>query len=147
MEDSLDRVHEFMDRAGVAGPRFHRGLHGGRWLGLVGARPSGRSGPQRLAARVAMGRARCSVTGGPLTGARATARRRRIGDEASAPSGHGARMIEEGRRQGEVVRCSTAVRVPFYMVGRGWGGREWRAAVVIGRGYRSEGGGGRVIAD
>jgi hypothetical protein len=38
-----------VDRAGVAGPRFHRGLHGGRWPELVGARPTGRSGPRRLA--------------------------------------------------------------------------------------------------
>jgi hypothetical protein len=117
----VDQVHEFVDRAGVAGPRFHRGLHGGRWPELVGARPSGRSGPRRLATRVVMGGARRGVTGGPLTGARATARRQHTGDEASAPSGHGAGTIEEGRRQGEVVRCSTGVRVPFYRVGRGGG--------------------------
>jgi hypothetical protein len=94
----MDRVHEFMDRVRVAGPRFHRGLHGGRWLGLIGARPSGRSGPQCLAARVATGMARRGTTGGPLTGAQATVRRRRTGDEASAPSVHSAGMIEEGRR-------------------------------------------------
>jgi hypothetical protein len=52
-----------MDRAGVAGPRFHHGLHGGRWPGLVEARPSGRSGPRWLAVRVATGRAR--RPGGP----------------------------------------------------------------------------------
>jgi hypothetical protein len=59
-------------------------------------------------------------------------RRRRIGDEALAPSGHGAGTIELGRRRGEVVRRSTGVRVPFYRVRRGRGGREWRAAAVIG---------------
>jgi hypothetical protein len=117
----MDQVHEFMDRTGVAGPRFHRGLHGGRWPGLVGARPGGRSEPRRLAARVAMGRARCGATGGPLTGAQVTTRRRRTGDKASFPSSHGAGTIEEGRRRGEVVRCSTGVRVPFYRVGRGAG--------------------------
>jgi hypothetical protein len=94
----VDQVHEFVDRAGVADPRFHRGLHSGRRPGLVGARPSGRSGPRWLAARVAMGRARHGATGGPLTGARATARRRCTGNEASAPSSHGAGTIEEGRR-------------------------------------------------
>jgi hypothetical protein len=94
----MDRVHEFMDRAGVAGPRFHRGLQGVRGPGLVGAWPSGRSGPQRLAARVVMGRARRGATGGPLTIAQATARRRRTGNEALAPNGHDVGTIEEGRR-------------------------------------------------
>jgi hypothetical protein len=132
------------DHAGVAGPRFHRGLHGGRWPGLVGARPSGRSGPRRLAARVVTGRARLGATGGPLTGARATARRRRTGDEASAPSAHGVGTVDEGRRRGEGVRCSTGVRVPFYRVGRGagrpgmaGGGGNW---CLHGCRYRSEGG-------
>jgi hypothetical protein len=141
----VGQVHEFVDRAGVAGPRFHRGLHGGRWPELVGARPSGRSGPRRLATRVAMGRARRGVTGGPLTGARATARRRRTDDEASAPSSHGAGMIEEGRRRGEGVRFSTGVRLPFYRVGRGagrpgmvGGGGNWR---LHGYHNRSEEGG------
>jgi hypothetical protein len=108
----VDQVHEFVDRAGVAGPRFDHGLHSGRWPGLIGACPSDRSGPRRLAARVA------------------TARRRRTGDEASAPSGHGTGTVEEGRKRGEGVRGSTGVRVPFYRVGReagaaGNGGR-WR---------------------
>jgi hypothetical protein len=127
----VDQVHEFVDRVGVAGPQFHRGLHGGRWPGLVRSRPSGHSGPRRHAARVATGRARRSATGGPLTGARATTRRRRTSDDASAPSGHGAGMIEEGWRRGEGVRCSTGVRVPFYRVGRGAGAagngeRRWQ---------------------
>jgi hypothetical protein len=133
-----------VDRAGVAGQRFHRGLHGGQWPGLVGARPSGRSGPQWHAARVATGRARCGVTGGPLTEAQATVRRRRTGNEVSAPSSHGAGTIEEGRRRGEGVWCSTGVRVPFYRVGRGAGrpgmasgGGNWR---LHGCHYRSEGG-------
>jgi hypothetical protein len=141
----VDRVHEFMDRAGVAGPRFHHGLHGGRWPGLVRARPSGRFGPRQLAARVATGRKRRDATGGLLTGARATARRRRTDDEASALGSHVAGMIEEGRRRGEVVRCSTGVRVPFYRVGRGagrpgmaGGGGSWH---LHGCRYRSEGGG------
>jgi hypothetical protein len=94
---------------------------------------------------VATGRARRGVTGGLLTGAQATARRRHTTDEASAPSGHGAGTIEEGRRRGEVVRCSTGVRVPFYMVGRGAG----RPGMMVYFGnwhlhgccYQSEGGG------
>jgi hypothetical protein len=41
-EKPVDQVHEFVDCAGVAGPQFHCGLHGGRWprsseLGLVAA--------------------------------------------------------------------------------------------------------------
>jgi hypothetical protein len=134
-----------MDHARVVGPQFDRGLHGGRWPGLIRARPSGRSGPWRLAARVAMGRARRGAIGGPLTEAQATTRRRRTGNEASAPSGHGAGTIEEGRRRGEVVRCSTRVRVPFYRVGRavgrlGMAGDDdnWR---LHGCRYWSEGGG------
>jgi hypothetical protein len=115
---SVDQVHRFVDHAGVAGPWFHCGLHSGRRSGIVGARPSDRSGPRRLATRVVTGRVRRGASGGPLTEARATARRRRTGDEALAPSGHGAGTIEEGRRQGEGVRCSTGVRVPFYGVGR-----------------------------
>jgi hypothetical protein len=72
-------------------------------------------------------------------------RRRRTGDEASAPSDHGTGMIDEGRRRGEGVRFSTGVRLPFYMVGRlaGWpgmagGGGNWRRH---GCRYQSEGGG------
>jgi hypothetical protein len=114
----VDQVHEFVDHAMVAGPRFHCGLHSGRQPGRVGARPSSHSGPRRLAARVPTGRARRGVTGGPLTESRVMARRRRTGDEALAPSGHDAGTIEEGRRRGEGVRCSTEVRVPFYRVGR-----------------------------
>jgi hypothetical protein len=146
----VDQVHEFVDRTGVAGRRFHRGLHNGRLPGLIGAWPSGRSGPWRLAARVAKGRARRGTTGGPLTGARATARRQRTDNEGSAPSGHSVGTIMEGRRRGEGVRCSTRVRVPFFMVGRGagrpgmaGGGDNWR---LHGCRYRSEGA-GRVTTD
>jgi hypothetical protein len=92
----VDQVHEFVDHAGFAGPWFHRGPHSGQQPGLVGARPSGRSWPRRLAARVATGRARRGAIGGPLTEARATARRWCTGDEALAPSGHGAGTIEGG---------------------------------------------------
>jgi hypothetical protein len=78
--------------------------------------------------------------GGPLTEARTTVRRWHIGGGASTPSGHGAGTIEEGRRRGEGVRCSTGVWVPFYRVR--W---EAGAAAVIGAFMatviRSEGGG------
>jgi hypothetical protein len=117
----MDRVHEFLDRAGVADGR------GASELSLAAA-PGHGSLPRGWQRE----RARRSATGGPLTGARVTARRRRTGDEASTPSSHGAGTIEEGRRRGEVVWCSTGVRVPFYRVRRGAGGREWRAAAVIG---------------
>jgi hypothetical protein len=56
----------------------------GRRQELAGAWPSGRSGPRRLAARVETGRARRSATGGPLTRARMTMRRRRTDSGASA---------------------------------------------------------------
>jgi hypothetical protein len=49
--NGMDSVHVSWTSAGVAGPRFHRGLHSGRRQGLTGARPSGRSGPRRLAVR------------------------------------------------------------------------------------------------
>jgi hypothetical protein len=90
----------------------------GRWQGLAGARPSGGSGSRWLAARVETERARRGATGGLLTGARITARRRRTDGGASVPSGHGAGVIEEGRRRGEGVRCSTGVWGSFYRVGR-----------------------------
>jgi hypothetical protein len=127
-EKPVDQVHKSVDRTGVAGPRFHRGHHSGRRQGLTRARPSGRSRPRRLAARVPMGRVRHGVTGGPLTGARTTVSKWRTGGGASAPSGHGAGTIEEGRRQGEGVRCSTGVWEPFYRVGSqaGAGGSSGR---------------------
>jgi hypothetical protein len=88
----------------------------GRWQGLTGAHPSGRSGPRWLATRVETGRARRGATGGLLIGARLTARRRRTDSGASVPSGHGAGAIEEGRRRGEGVRCFTGVWGSFYRV-------------------------------
>jgi hypothetical protein len=96
---------------------------------LVGGWPSGRSGPQWLAARVEMGRARRGATGGPLTRARMTVWRRRTDDGASVPNGYGAGAIEEGRRKVEGVRCSTEVWGSFYRVGREAGAarnRGWR---------------------
>jgi hypothetical protein len=107
-ENFMDRVHEFLDRAGVADGR------GASELSLAAA-PGHGSLPRGWQRE----RARRGATGGPLTGARVTARRRRTGDEASTPSSHGAGTIEEGRRRGEVVWCSTGVRVPFYRVRRG----------------------------
>jgi hypothetical protein len=56
-EKPVDQLHESVDRIGVASPRLHRGLHGVGRQGLIGARPSGRFGSWRLAARVATGRA------------------------------------------------------------------------------------------
>jgi hypothetical protein len=47
----MDSVHGSWISAGVAGPRFHYGLHSGRWQGLAGALPSSRSGPRQLAVR------------------------------------------------------------------------------------------------
>jgi hypothetical protein len=125
-------VHGSVNRAGVASPWFHHGLHSGRRQWLTGARLNGRSGPWRLAARVATRRGLCDVIRGLLIGAQTTVRRWRSGGGASAPSGYGACMNEEGRRRGEGVRCSTGVWVPFYWVGtkQGWpgmagGGGNW----------------------
>jgi hypothetical protein len=67
----------------------------------------------------------------PLTGAWMAARRWRTGDETSAPSSYGASVNKEGMRQGEGVRCSTGVWVPFYRVGRGQGWPEIGGAVVV----------------
>jgi hypothetical protein len=58
------------------------------------------------------------------------ARRWRTDGGASVPSGHGAGAIEEGRRRGEGVRCSTRVWGSFYRVRREAGaagnrGRRW----------------------
>jgi hypothetical protein len=49
--NGMDSVHGSWTSAQVAGPWFHRGLHSGRRQGLTRARPSGRSGPWRLAVR------------------------------------------------------------------------------------------------
>jgi hypothetical protein len=57
--------------------------------------------------------------GEPLTGAWTVARRWCTDDGTSASSGYGVGTNEEGRRQGERVRCSTGAWVPFYRVGRG----------------------------
>jgi hypothetical protein len=84
-------------------------VHSSRRQGLAGAWPNGCSGAQQLAVRVAMGRARCGTTRGPLFGAWTTARTWHTGGGASAPSSYGAGTKEEGRRQGEGVRCSTGV--------------------------------------
>jgi hypothetical protein len=128
----MDQVHEFVDRVRVAGPRFHRGLHSGRRPRLVRARPSGRSGPRWLAARVATGRVRRGASGEPLTGARAMTRRRRTGDKTSALIGHGASTIEEGRRRGEGGGAPPECGYPFIgSIGRR-GSRKWRVAAVIG---------------
>jgi hypothetical protein len=89
----MDQVHEFVDRAGVAGPRFHHGLHSGRRSGLRATAACREGGDEKVAMR-------------------------RTGDEALATSSHGAGTIEEGRRGGEGVTCSIRVRVPFYRVGR-----------------------------
>jgi hypothetical protein len=85
----VDRVHEFMDRAGVAGPWFHRGLHGGRWPGLGLAVAPGHDGLPRGWRR-------------------------------------------EGRDTAQPGDRSLEYRYPFIGSGGGRGGREWRAAVVIG---------------
>jgi hypothetical protein len=72
---------------------------------------------------------RRGVTGGPLIGARTAVRWWHIGGGALTPSGYGAGANEEGKRQGEGMRCSTGVCVPFYSVRReagaaGNGGRR-----------------------
>jgi hypothetical protein len=68
--------------------------------------------------RVETGRARRGATGGPLTRAWMTVRRRRTDGGASVPNGYDAGVIEEGRRKGEGVRCSTEVWGSFYRPGR-----------------------------
>jgi hypothetical protein len=100
---------------------------------LTGAQPSDRSGPWWLAARVETGRARRGVTGGILTGARMMARRQHTDGGASVPSGHDAGAIEEGRRRGEGMRCSTRVWGSFIgsrgrrgRPGTAGGGGNWR---------------------
>jgi hypothetical protein len=101
----------------------------GRQQGLTEARPSDRSGPRWLAARVETGRARRGATGGLLTGARMMARRRRTDGGTLVPSGQDVGAIEESRRRGEGLRCSTGVWGSFYRVGReagAAGNRGWR---------------------
>jgi hypothetical protein len=114
----MDSVHGSWTSAGVAGPQVHHGLPPWSMARLAGARPSGRSGPWWLAARVEIGRARRGAIGGLLTGARMTARRRHTDGGALVSTGQGAGAIEEGRRRGEGVRCSTGVWGSFYRVGR-----------------------------
>jgi hypothetical protein len=81
----------------------------GRRQELAGAWLSSRSGPRRLVARVETGQARRGATGGPLTRARMTVRRRRTDGRASVPNGYGAGAIEEGRRKSEVLHRSVGV--------------------------------------
>jgi hypothetical protein len=78
-------------RSMARGPATGWPVHGstvdsprGRRQELTGAWPSGRSGPRRLTASVETGRARHGATGGPLTRARMTVRRRRTDGGASA---------------------------------------------------------------
>jgi hypothetical protein len=77
-------------------------VHGGprigprRWLNR--ARPSGCSGPRRLAARVTTGRGQRGATGAPLNGAWTVVRRWHTRGGASAPSDNGMGVREEGRR-------------------------------------------------
>jgi hypothetical protein len=102
----------------------------GRRQGLAGAWPSGRSRPRRLAVRVETGWAQRGATGGPLTRARMMVRRRRTDGGALVPNGYGVGAVEEGRRKGEGVRCSTEVWGSFYRAGREAGaarnrGRRW----------------------
>jgi hypothetical protein len=66
---------------------------------------------------VETGRAQRGMTGGPLTRARMTVRRQRTDGGASDPNGYGPGAIEEGRRKGEGVRCSTEVWGSFYRAG------------------------------
>ncbi len=47
-----------------------------------------------------------------------TVRRRRTDGRASVPNGYGTVAIEEGRRKGEGVSCSTEVWGSFYRAGR-----------------------------
>jgi hypothetical protein len=73
---------------------------------------------------VETGRARRDGTGGPLTRAQMTVRRRRTDGGASVLNGYGAGAIEEGRRKGEGVRCSTEVWGSFYRAMREAGAAE-----------------------
>jgi hypothetical protein len=79
----MDSVHGSWTSAGVAGLWVHRGLLPWPMARLVGAWPSGRSGPRSLAARVETERAQCDATGRPLTRAQTTVRRQRTDDGAS----------------------------------------------------------------
>jgi hypothetical protein len=56
--------------AGVAGPRFHRGLHSGRQQGLAGAQHNGRSGARWLTGNGAMEKGARGESVSGLTGAR-----------------------------------------------------------------------------
>jgi hypothetical protein len=93
----------------------------GRRQGLTGAWPSGRSGPQRLAARVETEQAQRGATGRPLTRARTTVRRWRTDDGASAVErvrrGSGGEQ-ERVRERGEEVWEWPGVLGGLY---RGWG--------------------------
>jgi hypothetical protein len=58
-----------------------------------------------------------------------TVRRRRTDGGASVPNGYDVGAIEEGRKKGEGVTCSTEVWESFYRAGREAGAAEnrgWR---------------------
>jgi hypothetical protein len=67
----MDPVHGLVGHAGVASPRFHHGLHSGRWQGLTGARPNGHSDARWLIGDGAMEKGARGKSVSSLTGTRA----------------------------------------------------------------------------
>jgi hypothetical protein len=91
----------------------------GPWQRLTEARPSGRSGPWWLAARVATRRGRGCATGEPLTRAWTTVRRLRNGSRASAQKGDDVGAVE--LRRGHANGCGSVLSGwgSFYRAGGG----------------------------
>jgi hypothetical protein len=111
----------------VASPRFHHGPHSGQRPELTGARPSGRSRAQRLAAEAREASGRHEDPSGGLTLDGGAVRRTSDGGERSSVAvinveRLGAQIGGKERRGERGVERRR--RVAFYRTGRRWRGGE-----------------------
>jgi hypothetical protein len=119
--NGMDSVHGSWTSPGVVGPRFHRGLHSCRQQGLIGARPSGRSGPRRLAVRRGKEGRRHEETNLANTEAWKAARGRLTGGGVLAWKGGGEGTLRAKRRSAGGVGVFTEGGAAFYRAEVMWG--------------------------
>jgi hypothetical protein len=119
--NGMDSVHGSWTSAGVAGPRFHCGLHSGQQQGLAGARPSGRSGPRRLAVRRGKEGRRHGKSNLANIEAWKAARGWLTGGGVSAQKGSGEGTVRAKRRSAGGVGVFTEGGAAFYRAKVMWG--------------------------
>jgi hypothetical protein len=110
----VDSVHGSWTSAEVLGSWFHHGLHSGRWQGLAGARPSGRSGPRRLAVRRGKEGWRHGESNLANTEAWKAARGLLTGGRVSARKGSSECMVRAKRKSAGGVGVFTEGGAAFY---------------------------------